>query len=104
MKWIFNFNFNFKRHCVAEFKRGDLRVRLLRVRLKAPTWLSYPATFEYQLEFSRRVKYGEFKTFATLRQLETPEIVDLLSQVNRHLNGLEATEKPFYPSTSHKPL
>jgi hypothetical protein len=79
------------RHCLCEFYRGDLRVRLFRVSMHehVPFWLLWGVKeqYEYRLEFARRQKGNVFKDFATIPQLDIPVIAELLKPVNRYLNG-----------------
>ena len=87
------------RHCVAEFFRADLRVRVLRVHIydRSPFWLLWGlrGTYEYHLEFARRKQWGRFEPFATIRHLDMPTIAELLKPVNRYLNGITEPEPGF---------
>jgi len=98
--WFFR---RLARHCVSEFSRGDLRARVLRVYTddRVPVWLflGLRGTYEYQLEFARRVKWGRYETFATIRHLDVPTIVELMKLVDRYLNGLAEPREGFSPAS-----
>jgi hypothetical protein len=81
MTWMFS-----RRRCVFETEYWGLRVRVCRIVHPAPFWLSKGLDAEYELDFARRVKW-QWKTFATLRQLDMPKIVELHRKVEKYLHG-----------------
>jgi len=94
--WFFR---RLTRHCVSEFFRADLRVRVLRVHIRdrSPFWLllGLKGTYEYHLEFARRAKGYRYETIATIRYLDVPNLVELLTIVGRYLHGVTEPQEGF---------